>query len=148
MAEPLREVAEELVRRRVDLLREEADVVGKRDGRVHHVCGLVETLGARERVAEPKRGGDERTLLPHGLAVPVEERPAGAELSAYGCDRRLEPLRRPLRDAPPVPEQRRRVELVLVGVEAICAERIRPAARFDEALDLVQLTRPLRRVVV
>src|SRR5712692_11786215 len=63
VAEALRKVAEELVGRRIDLLREEADVVNAADEVVHKDTGFVGAADPRERFGEPERANEERALL-------------------------------------------------------------------------------------
>src|SRR4051794_3806326 len=90
--QPLREVAEERARLRVDLLGVEPDVVPQRDQRVHRLARLVEAAEPRERLHEPERAGDERAFAAAPARVAVEQRPARAEPLAHRVDRRVQPL--------------------------------------------------------
>src|SRR5206468_10016149 len=88
VAQPLREVAEEVVRAWVDLLGEESDVVREADDLVHRLAALGEPAGARERLDQPERARDERTLHLTLAAVAVEQRPAAAEIGRASCRER------------------------------------------------------------
>src|ERR671937_2009389 len=82
--QPLREVAEELLRLWIHLLGEQPDVVRQRDELLHQLDRLVEPAVAGERVDEPERTREERALLPLQAvlsAIPVHEWPDG-ELAA------------------------------------------------------------------
>src|SRR5207247_2959544 len=94
------------------------------------------------------RAGDEGALLADRVGVPVEQRSTRTERAPDDVDRALEAIGRSLRKAAPVREQRGRVELVDVGVEAVRLQAFGPAARLDEAADLVECADPARRVVV
>src|SRR5215208_6521289 len=94
MHQPLRRVAEKLVRDGVDLLGEQADIVGERDQPVHEGRGLVAAPNPGERVGEPERAAEEGALAaaqPVVSAVTGEQRTA-PELALYGLDRPRESI--------------------------------------------------------
>src|SRR5215204_6365665 len=95
MGEALWEVPEEIARRGVDLLGEEAEVAGAGEHLLHQGFRLVEAPLARERLHEPERARDECSLLarkPVLGEVAVDER-AVRELAADRVDRPREPAR-------------------------------------------------------
>ena len=98
VAQPLREVPEQLAARRVDLLGEEPDVVRVREDLLHRLAGLVDPAEPRERLDEPEGARDERALLPDVLARAVEEPAAAREPLADRVDGAAEALR--ARDSP------------------------------------------------
>src|SRR5438552_7134483 len=63
VAERLREVPEQLTGRRVDLLREQADVVHVRGGPLERGPGALHLPRHRLRLCEPERAEEERALL-------------------------------------------------------------------------------------
>src|SRR5207244_3262896 len=91
VGQTLREIAEELLRRGIDLLGVEIDVVGQGEKILHGLGRLVEALGASERLHEPERAGQEGALLLLHAGVAVQEGPV-AELAPNSLDRVPEPL--------------------------------------------------------
>ena len=73
MHESLREVAQQLVGVRVDLLGIEANIAGEVDQVLHERGGLIEAADPGERVREPKRAAEEGAL-----DAPESVRPAVA----------------------------------------------------------------------
>src|SRR5690242_4878219 len=79
VAEGLGEVAEQLTRRGIDLLGEQADVVDVADGALEDLPGSVDAVRQGQRLGEPERAEQEGALLPGetvhaGLgAVPVDK---------------------------------------------------------------------------
>src|SRR5438105_1820552 len=92
VAEPLREVAEQLARARVDLLGEEADVVRVWEYEFHRLGRLVDATETRERLDDPERACDERAFLPDVLARTVDQAGSRGEPLADRVDRLPEPL--------------------------------------------------------
>src|SRR6266542_6224764 len=62
VAEGLREVPQQLTGLFVDLLGQEPDVVGKRDGAFEHGPGPVDLAGPGQRLGEPERAQQEGSL--------------------------------------------------------------------------------------
>src|SRR5207302_7906931 len=94
VCQTLGEVAEELPALWVDLLRVEANVVGKPDELVHQAARLVEAALAGERVDEPEGASEERAFLARDAVfapVAVDERPL-PELALDRRDRSPQPL--------------------------------------------------------
>src|SRR5690606_25397060 len=88
VAEPLREVAEELERLRVDLFGEEPERAGMREERVERGARRRRLTGQRVGLDEPERRQQERALRPADAVVAVvavEQRPRpGGELALDG----------------------------------------------------------------
>src|SRR5581483_6953420 len=140
--ETLREVAEELAARGVDLLRVEADVVRELEQLLHRLARLLDAADARERLDEPERAREERALLPLLAAVAVEEWAAGAERGADRVDRRARARVVRLQEAGADREQHRRVEFLGAGVERVAPLLRGPAAVVDPRTDLLRLLAP------
>src|SRR5437764_860475 len=143
VAEALREVAEELTRPRIELLGEEPEVVRKADQLVHRLAGLRDAARTRERLHEPERARHEGALHLLLAAVAVEERAARSELAADRLDRPSHELALRVDEAGPRRPQRRRVELVGVGVEGEAPVAGGETARLDELADRLPLLVPL-----
>jgi hypothetical protein len=60
--ERLRRVPDERSRHEIDLLRVQPDVVGELDQLLHQRRGLVHPADPRERVGQPERAAQERSL--------------------------------------------------------------------------------------
>src|SRR6185437_14862978 len=71
VAERLREVAEQLAIRRVDLLGEKAEIVGVGDQLVEQLFGAIDLTGLGQRGDKPKRADHECAFLA-GQSVGVE----------------------------------------------------------------------------
>src|SRR5215218_10137576 len=150
MAERLREVAELLARRGVDLLREQAQVVGV-------PCEPIEEL-LRPRVLarlgqardEPEGADHERPLLPlepvgiqPDLVAVTQYEAALRELPRNRLDRRAHPLVRRREEADDRHHERRRVELLRLERLGVRPARLAPAALEDRLAHPVALRRPL-----
>lgn len=82
MRERLREVAEMLLRRGVELLGEQAERRRERAGLLEDLARFLHPSGGGERGAQPERAGQEGSLaIGRGS---VEERTSRAELAADG----------------------------------------------------------------
>src|SRR4051794_23852790 len=92
MRQRLGQVAQERAVARVDLLREQADVIGQREELLQRRRRLVDAAAAGERVGEPERTREEGALFVLHAAVAIEQRAAGAELVADRVDRAREAL--------------------------------------------------------
>src|SRR2546423_3353826 len=148
MAEPLREVAEELARARIDLLREEPQIVRVPEQLVHRLACLGDTARTRERLDDPERARHEGALDLLLAGVAVEERAAGSELAADRVDRRSHQLAVGIDEAGPGGPEGRRVELVGAGVEGEAPVAGGETARLDEVAERLLLFGPAIGVVV
>ena len=115
MAEPLREVPEELPGGRIDLLRQQADVVRGIDGLLEDVGPVVDSTCSRERRREPERAGEERALLVAPAARAIEQAVAAVEPLKDDVDRPREALGRELQPAETGAAQDGGVERVRTG---------------------------------
>jgi hypothetical protein len=148
VAEPLREVPEELAGRRVDLFRVEADVVRVRQQLFEERCCVVNPAGARERLDEPEGARDERALGSCVARGPVEQAVPGVEPVTHRRDRAFQAFRC---DASPLHAcraQERGVEPVGARVLRVRAEVRGPAALLDELRDPLSLPPPAVGVLV
>src|SRR4029453_11527290 len=134
MHEPLRRVAQKLVRERVDLLGEQAHIVCDCDQLVHQSCGLVGLPDPGERVGEPERAAEEGALAaaqPVLAAVAREQRTA-PELPPYGLDRPRESIGMAGLVAEQDSQKQARVELFAAGLARVTSALVGPAVCLDE----------------
>src|SRR4051812_4311100 len=132
MAEPLREVAEESAGFRIDLLREQADVVRLRRHLLHRRPRLVDAAGPGERLDQPERAGDERTLRTLLAAVAVEQPAARIEILSDGVDHVREPLARRIEEVHPRAAKQAGVELAAAREHDEGAAGVGPALALEE----------------
>ena len=127
-------VAQEGAGLRIHLFGEQPDIVGQRDGVLHHSTGPLGLAGPDEGIDHPEAAGDERALFRVHAGVAVEERSV-AQFGGDGVDSRSQSGS--AFEAGASGEEDSGIEVVRSRVKGVGLLGVGPAVLIDPGADLV-----------